>query len=46
VGHTENQLGSPVLLGLAVASHTQTAVNTVLFSDVSVEQLPAAGRKQ
>ena len=41
LGHTMNQLGSPVLLGLGVASHTQTASNTVLFSDVSVEQLPS-----
>src|SRR5271165_2926996 len=39
IGHTTNLLGSPVLLGLGVASHTQTAYNTVLFSDVSVEQL-------
>jgi TolB protein len=47
LGHTENQLGSPVLVGLGVASHTQTAYNTVLFSDVTVEQLtPAGGRKQ
>ena len=46
-GHTANQLGSPVLVGLGVASHTQTATNTVLFSDVSLEQLapPAAGKK-
>jgi hypothetical protein len=46
LGHTQNQLGSPVLVGLAVASHSQQAVNTVLFSDVSVEPLaaPAAGR--
>lgn len=41
LGHTVNQLGSPVLVGLGVASHTVEAVNTVLFSDVSVEQLPA-----
>lgn len=48
LGHTTNQLGSPVMLGLGVSSHTQTAVNTVLFSDVSVEQLasPAARKKQ
>lgn len=46
-GHTDNQLGSPVLVGLGVSSHTQTATNTVLFSDVSVEQLaPPAGKKQ
>ncbi len=42
LGHTLNQLGSPVLVGLGVSSHTQEAVNTVLFSEVSVEQLPAA----
>ncbi len=41
LGHTTNQLGSPILVGLGVSSHTQEAVNTVLFSDVSVEQLPA-----
>lgn len=40
LGHTTNQLGSPILLGLGVSSHSQAAVNTVLFSDVSVEQLP------
>jgi TolB protein len=47
LGHTTNQLGSPVLLGLGVASHTQTAVNTVLFSDVTVERLasPATRKK-
>jgi TolB protein len=47
LGHTDNQLGSPVLVGLGVSSHTQAASNTVLFSDVSVEQLaPPAGGKQ
>ena len=44
LGHTSSQLRSPVLVGLGVSSHTQTAVNTVLFSDVSIEQLPAASR--
>jgi hypothetical protein len=39
LGHTTNQLGSPILVGLGVSSHTQEASNTVLFSDVSVEQL-------
>lgn len=39
LGQTQNQLGSPVLVGLGVSSHTQTATNTVLFSDVAVEQL-------
>jgi TolB protein len=38
LGHTLNQLGSPILVGLGVSSHTQEATNTVLFSDVSVEQ--------
>jgi hypothetical protein len=42
-GTTQDQLGSPVLLGLGVASHTQTAKNTVLFTDVSVEPLTPAG---
>ncbi|MDQ6700440.1 MAG: hypothetical protein M3Z36_09670 [Acidobacteriota bacterium] len=42
LGHTTNQLGSPILAGLGVSSHTREASNTVLFSDVSVEQLPAA----
>jgi TolB protein len=42
LGHTINQLGSPVLVGLGVASHSQEALNTVLFSNVSVEQLPAS----
>ncbi len=41
LGHTINQLGSPVLVGLGVSSHTQEATNIVLFSNVSVEQLPA-----
>jgi hypothetical protein len=40
LGHTANQLGSPVMVGLGVSSHSQEAINTVLFSDVSVEQLP------
>jgi hypothetical protein len=45
LGHTPNQLGSPILVGLGVSSHTQKATNTVLFSDVSVEQLPADTRQ-
>jgi TolB protein len=45
LGHTTNQLGSPVLVGLGVSSHTQKATNTVLFSDVSVEQLAGATRQ-
>jgi hypothetical protein len=47
LGHTSNQLGSPIMVGLGVSSHTQAASNTVLFSNVSVEQLgPPTGRKQ
>src|SRR5260370_19314315 len=47
LGHTANQLGSPILVGLGVSSHSREATNTVLFSDVSVEQLLApAARKQ
>jgi hypothetical protein len=41
LGHTTSNIGSPVLLGLGVSSHSQTAVNTVLFSDVSIETVPA-----
>jgi TolB protein len=39
LGHTLNPLGSPILVGLGVSSHSQEASNTVLFSDVSVEHL-------
>jgi len=46
LGHTQSQLGSPVLVGLGVSSHTREAVNTVLFSDVSVEQLRTPATKQ
>ena len=45
LGHTLSQLGSPVLVGLGVSSHTQEATSTVLFSNVSVEQLPSAARQ-
>jgi regulation of enolase protein 1 (concanavalin A-like superfamily) len=47
LGHTEVQLGGQVLVGLAVCSHNADASDTVVFSDVSVEQLaPPAGKKQ
>ena len=46
LGHTVNQLGSPILVGLGVSSHTREAANTVLFSDVSVEPLPAPSARQ
>ena len=42
LGHTTNQFGSPILVGLGVSSHTQQATCTVLFSDVLVEQIPTA----
>lgn len=45
LGHTPSQLGSPILVGLGVSSHSKEATNTVLFSDVSVEQLPAGMRR-
>lgn len=47
LGHTQVPLGSPILVGLAVCSHTADASDTVVFSDVSVEPLAApAGKKQ
>jgi hypothetical protein len=30
-----------VLVGLGVASHSQEALNTVVFSDVAIEQAPS-----
>jgi len=41
LGHTVQALGNPILVGLGVASHSQKELNTVLFSDVAVEALPA-----
>ena len=41
LGHTTNQLGSPILVGLGVSSHSTEAINTVLFSEVSIEPMPA-----
>ena len=38
LGHTTNTLGSPVLVGLGVASHSVDAFHIVVFSNVSVEQ--------
>ena len=40
LGHTQVQLGNPIHVGLAVCSHKADASDTVVFSDVSVEQLP------
>ncbi len=45
LGHTPNQLGSPILVGLGVSSHTKEATNTVLFSDVSVEALTQSDKQ-
>ena len=47
IGHTSVQLGNPVMVGLAVCSHKADAQDTVVFSDVSVENLPSpAGKKK
>src|SRR5215467_12513367 len=46
LGHTQAQLGNPVLAGLAVCSHNADASDTVVFSEVSVEQLPAPAAKK
>jgi hypothetical protein len=40
LGHTNYPVGNPVLAGLGVSSHNAEAVNTVLFTDVALEQLP------
>jgi regulation of enolase protein 1 (concanavalin A-like superfamily) len=47
VARTEVTFRNPVLIGLAVCSHKADASDTVVFSDVTVEQLaPPAGKKQ
>jgi len=46
LGHTQVPLGNPVLAGLAVCSHKADASDTVIFSDVSVEQLPQPASKK
>ena len=47
IAHTEVSFQNPVLVGLAVCSHNAGASDTVVFSDVSVEQsAPPAGKKQ
>jgi len=44
---TEVTLRNPILVGLVVCSHDGGASDTVVFSDVAVEALPApAGKKQ
>ena len=39
LGHTINPIGSPILLGLGVSSHSREALSTVLFSEVTVEPI-------
>lgn len=46
LGHTNYQAGNPVLVGLGVSSHNAEALNTVAFSDVTVEPAQAPARKQ
>ena len=47
IAHTEVSFRNPILVGLAVCSHQADASDTVVFSDVSVDQLaPPAGKKQ
>jgi regulation of enolase protein 1 (concanavalin A-like superfamily) len=46
LARTEVRLQNPVLVGLVVCSHKAEAADTVIFSDVSVEQLTTpAGKK-
>jgi len=47
VARTEVTFRNPILVGLVVCSHKADASDTVVFSDVSVEELAApAGKKQ
>jgi regulation of enolase protein 1 (concanavalin A-like superfamily) len=47
VARTEVTFRNPILVGLAVCSHKADASDTVVFSDVSVEELATpAGKKQ
>ncbi len=47
VARTEVTFRNPILVGLVVCSHKADASDTVVFSDVSVDQLaPPASRKQ
>ena len=47
INHTEVAFQNPVLAGLVVCSHKADASDTVVFSDVSIEELaPSAPRKQ
>ena len=46
MGHTQVQLGNPILVGLAVCSHKPDGAETAIFSDVSVEQLATPPAKK
>src|SRR5689334_13624428 len=46
LGHTQVQLGNPILVGLAVCSHQADKSDTAVFSDVSVEQLATPAGKE
>jgi TolB protein len=45
IAHTEVSFRNPVLVGLAVCSHQPDASDTVVFSDVSVEEQPLPASK-
>jgi hypothetical protein len=46
VARTEVTFRNPVMVGLAVCSHKEDASDTVLFSDVAVEELPSPPSKK
>lgn len=46
IAHTEVTFRDPVLAGLAVCSHRANASDTVIFSDVAVEALPATAQSK
>jgi hypothetical protein len=46
LGNTEVAPFTPMYAGLAVCAHDDAAETTVVFSDVSVEALPPAAKKQ
>jgi TolB protein len=46
VGAVEVPLGDPVYVGLAVCSHDDGAIETAIFSDVTLESAPPTAEKQ
>jgi hypothetical protein len=48
IGRTEVRFASPFMLGLVVCAHNADALETVIFSDVTIEPLapPAGAKKQ